>query len=106
MLARSRGRSQTFALGPIPPPHHKPHPHNATGLSASLPTAQLSLARDVAAHIGIPLHEVATREGTSPEYVANKGMSCFHCKTHLYGALEAVAAAAAAMRVGGLGGQL
>ena len=84
----------------IPPPTY---PHTpTTGVSASLPSAQLTLARDVAAHIGIPLREVATQEGSTPAYIENKGMSCFHCKTHLYGALEleAVAAAAGAMRVG------
>lgn len=64
------------------------------GLSASLPSAQLTLAREVAAYIGIPLKEVATTEGDAPEYVANRGLSCFHCKTHLYTALQTVAAEA------------
>jgi len=64
------------------------------GLSASLPDNQLILARQVAAHIGIPLREVPTYEGSAPEYVANRGMSCFHCKNHLYTALQAVAAVA------------
>ena len=44
--------------------------------------------------IGIPLREVSTAEGSDPEYIANEGQSCFHCKTHLYSALEAVAAQA------------
>lgn len=69
------------------------------GLSSSLPQAQLQLAREVAAHIGIPLKEVGTKEGTSPEYVANRGMSCFHCKTHLYTALHDIAAEAETMQV-------
>lgn len=43
---------------------------------------------------GIPLTEVATTEGSDPDYIANEGQSCFHCKTHLYSALEAVAAQA------------
>lgn len=64
------------------------------GLSASLPSAQLTLAREVAAYIGIPLKEVTTTEGDAPEYVANRGLSCFHCKTHLYTALQTVAAEA------------
>jgi PP-loop superfamily ATP-utilizing enzyme len=59
-----------------------------------LPSAQLTLAREVAAYIGIPLKEVATTEGDAPEYVANRGLSCFHCKTHLYTALQTVAAEA------------
>ncbi|KAM3571402.1 hypothetical protein VYU27_006565 [Nannochloropsis oceanica] len=64
------------------------------GLSASLPSAQLSLAREIAAYIDIPLKEVTTAEGDTPGYVANRGLSCFHCKTHLYTALQAVAAEA------------
>ncbi|CAM9592273.1 unnamed protein product [Choristocarpus tenellus] len=64
------------------------------GVSASLPTAQLRLARDVARHIGIPLTEVITEEGSDPDYIANQGQSCFHCKTHLYSSLEAVASLA------------
>jgi hypothetical protein len=91
------------------------------GVSPSLPQEQLQLARSVAQHIGtpptpgrgtrtlltqgrktdhhmtspgIPLHEVPTREAEEVGYIENKGMSCFHCKTHLYSALEAVAVAA------------
>ena len=44
--------------------------------------------------VGIPLTEVSTTEGSDPDYIANEGQSCFHCKTHLYSALEAVAAQA------------
>jgi uncharacterized protein len=65
------------------------------GRSAALPSAQLQLAREVAAHIGIQLKEVATAEGANPDYVANEGMACFHCKTELYSTLEAVASFAA-----------
>eukprot|EP00752_Nemacystus_decipiens_P005778 g5227.t1 len=64
------------------------------GVSSALPAAQLDLARNVASHIGIPLTEVSTTEGSDPDYIANEGQSCFHCKTHLYSALEAVAAQA------------
>ncbi|CAM9748115.1 unnamed protein product, partial [Discosporangium mesarthrocarpum] len=64
------------------------------GVSSALPASQLHLARDVARRIGISLKEVYTKEGSDPEYVANRGMSCFHCKTHLYSSLEAVAALA------------
>ncbi|CAN0561213.1 unnamed protein product [Ectocarpus sp. 12 AP-2014] len=38
--------------------------------------------------------EVSTTEGSDPDYIANEGQSCFRCKTHLYSALEAVAAQA------------
>ena len=67
----------------------------AIGVSPSLPQSQLQIARDVAAHIGIPLWELPTNEGDIPEYVANDGESCAHCKNTLYSTLRAVAAAAA-----------
>ena len=66
----------------------------AIGVSPSLPQSQLHIARDVAAHIGIPLWELRTNEGDVPEYVANDGESCAHCKNALYSTLRAVAAAA------------
>ena len=67
----------------------------AIGVSPSLPQSQLQIARDVARHIGIPLWELRTNEGDVPEYVANDGESCAHCKNTLYSTLRAVAAAAA-----------
>lgn len=62
-----------------------------TGISAALPEAQLALAREVAGQIGIATTEVRTNEGHHPDYVANAGMACFHCKSELYATLEAVA---------------
>ena len=75
---------------------HRAFPSNSMaclGVSASLPSEQLKLARGVAAHIGIALREVTPGEGVNPEYVANQGQSCYHCKAHLYTALEVLAAA-------------
>ena len=65
----------------------------AIGVSPSLPQSQLQIARDVASHIGIDLWEVPTNEGDVPEYVANEGESCLHCKNTLYSTLRDVAAA-------------
>ena len=65
----------------------------AIGVSPSLPQSQLQIARDVASHIGITLWEVPTHEGDVPEYVANEGESCLHCKNTLYSTLRDVAAA-------------
>ena len=48
------------------------------------PAAQLDVARDVAAAIGVELWEVPTDEGDVPEYVANEGESCLHCKNTPY----------------------
>ena len=103
---------------------HTEFPHNSIaciGLSAALPKSQLAIARDVAAHVGIPLREVATKVPTHPrtrthaptlpptavadwaegscalqegeveEYVANAGKSCFYCKSQLYSTLQGVA---------------
>jgi len=70
------------------------------GISAALPQDQLDLARDVAAVIGIPLKEVETTEGKDENYIANQGASCFHCKTHLYTALNTVASHAAQVAKG------
>eukprot|EP00566_Odontella_aurita_P001373 CAMPEP_0113548652 /NCGR_PEP_ID=MMETSP0015_2-20120614/13006_1 /TAXON_ID=2838 /ORGANISM="Odontella" /LENGTH=375 /DNA_ID=CAMNT_0000449293 /DNA_START=266 /DNA_END=1393 /DNA_ORIENTATION=+ /assembly_acc=CAM_ASM_000160 len=71
------------------------------GLSPAVPPEQIETARSVAAVIGVDLLEVSTQEGTDPTYVANKGQACLACKTHLYSALNAVAAAALDMeRVG------
>ena len=60
------------------------------GVSAALPESQLELARTVAASIGAPLTEVKTDEGMNPDYIENKGASCFHCKTALYSTLKSV----------------
>jgi uncharacterized protein len=69
----------------------KVFPQNALcvlGRSSSLPAEQLDLARSVSRHIGIPLREVFTKEGTSEQYIQNEGMSCYSCKSHLYQALR------------------
>jgi pyridinium-3,5-biscarboxylic acid mononucleotide sulfurtransferase len=60
------------------------------GVSASLPAEQRRAAEELAAHIRIPLRVVQTDEGAHPEYVANQGMSCYFCKTSLYGTMSAL----------------
>lgn len=69
--------------------------HAVIGRSSAVPQDQLALAHQVASHIGTPLVEVATSEGTDETYIANEGQACLACKTHLYSALEAVAEHAA-----------
>ena len=62
---------------------HRAFPTNSVaclGVSAALPQEQLELARQVASVIGIPLEEVRPGEESNPEYIANKGQSCYHCK--------------------------
>ncbi|KAG5190121.1 hypothetical protein JKP88DRAFT_176058 [Tribonema minus] len=78
---------------------HEVFPSNSLaclGVSPSLPAAQRELAHTIADRIGIGLREVVTQEGSDPEYIANRGQSCYHCKSHLYSALEAIAADATA----------
>ena len=62
-----------------------------SGRAPRSPASQLATARGVAEAIGIPLREVSTDEGAVPEYVANEGESCLHCKDELYATLRAVA---------------
>ncbi|RLN89545.1 hypothetical protein BBJ28_00018059 [Nothophytophthora sp. Chile5] len=62
------------------------------GRSAALSATQLQQARDVAAHIGLPLWECRTEEAKLEGYVANQGKSCYYCKTTLYATLNQVAA--------------
>lgn len=65
------------------------------GVSASLAPEQEALAARIAAHIGIRLERVATREGDDATYIANEGMSCYVCKHTLYDAMESIAREAA-----------
>ena len=60
------------------------------GVSASLSKEQKQLAVSVARHIGIELRMIETRESSIPEYVANEGMSCYHCKASLYETMTTV----------------
>ncbi|MGN6754508.1 MAG: ATP-dependent sacrificial sulfur transferase LarE [Intrasporangium sp.] len=54
------------------------------GVSPSLAADELRSAREVAAGIGAPVVEVATREGDNPLYRANGPDRCFHCKDELF----------------------
>jgi len=60
----------------------------ATGVSPSLSTEELAVAREIAGFLGAPLLELPTDELARPGYVANRGDRCFHCKSELYGLLS------------------
>lgn len=64
-------------------------------LSPSVSADMRALAEDIAAHVGIPLRFVHIAEYRDPQYVANEGMSCYVCKSHIYDALRAVSRDAA-----------
>ena len=63
----------------------------AIGDSASLPRHELDEARAIAKQLDLELIEVHPNEQQSPEYQANKGDRCYHCKTHLYATLQQLA---------------
>jgi uncharacterized protein len=63
-----------------------------TAVSASLPRSERAAARALAAEHGIAHVEVATDELDRPEYVANGGDRCYHCKSALFDALAPLAA--------------
>lgn len=64
----------------------------ATAVSPSLPTAELRGARRFAAGLGVRHLTPPTNELARPEYAANGGDRCFHCKTELVGVLVPLAA--------------
>lgn len=66
--------------------------------SASLARRSLEEARAFCIARGIVLHVVATGEFTQPEYVANDGRRCYHCKSALFAAMNTLAAATATTR--------
>jgi uncharacterized protein len=63
-----------------------------TAVSASLPRSERAAARAFATAHGIAHVEVATDELDRPEYVANGGDRCYHCKSALFDALAPLAA--------------
>ena len=54
------------------------------GVSPSLAADERVGAHDVAAAIGVPVVEIATREGDNPAYRANGPDRCYHCKDELF----------------------
>jgi uncharacterized protein len=63
-----------------------------TAVSPSLPESERRGARAFARVQGIAHVEVCTDEAERPEYVANSGDRCFHCKSALLDALAPLAA--------------
>jgi pyridinium-3,5-biscarboxylic acid mononucleotide sulfurtransferase len=59
-----------------------------TGVSPSLAEGELDQARQLAGLIGLRHLIIETDEFANPDYQANAGDRCFHCKTELYTQLE------------------
>jgi uncharacterized protein len=62
-----------------------------TGVSASLAAGELDESRELARQIGIRHEVIQTQELSIPEYQANKGDRCYHCKTELFRQVEQIA---------------
>jgi uncharacterized protein len=58
-----------------------------TAISASLPASEQRAARAFAREHGFAHLEVCTDELDRPDYVANSGDRCFHCKSALFDAI-------------------
>lgn len=63
-----------------------------TAVSASLAPAELDEARELAERIGVTHLLERSSETSKPQYLANDGDRCYHCKTELYSICERVAA--------------
>jgi uncharacterized protein len=59
-----------------------------TGVSPSVPEAEVEEAKALAAQIGIAHRLIETHEMDRPGYVENSPDRCFFCKDELYGLLE------------------
>ncbi|MER5387696.1 ATP-dependent sacrificial sulfur transferase LarE [Saccharopolyspora sp. NPDC002686] len=64
-----------------------------TAVSPSLAAAERRQAREFARTRGFAHVEVCTDEAERPEYAANDGNRCYHCKSALFDAVEPLAAA-------------
>lgn len=62
-----------------------------TARSPAVPAADIEDACRVARHLGAPHEVVETREIEKPEYRANAGDRCFHCRTELFSTLQGIA---------------
>lgn len=63
-----------------------------TGVSPSIPRAEVEEAQELARQIGIRHVLLDTSEMDRPGYVENTPLRCYHCKTELYSLLEDMAA--------------
>ncbi len=62
-----------------------------TGVSPSVPTAELQEAANLARRIGIRHETIQTDEIHNADYVKNDRDRCFHCKDELHSRLQAIA---------------
>jgi uncharacterized protein len=63
-----------------------------TAVSPSLASGELEQARTLTAEIGIRHEVISTDEFENPDYLRNAPDRCYHCKTDLYGQIDAIVA--------------
>jgi uncharacterized protein len=63
-----------------------------TAVSPSLASGELEQAKTLAAQIGIRHEVISTDEFANPDYLRNEPDRCYHCKTELYGQIDAIIA--------------
>jgi pyridinium-3,5-biscarboxylic acid mononucleotide sulfurtransferase len=61
------------------------------GISASLARDVHERAAKLAEQFGVPFREIETHELDDPDYIANRGDRCFHCKQELWHRLMPIA---------------
>ena len=61
------------------------------GRSASFPDSQWRTARELAAHVGVPVVEIDTNELADERYAANPSNRCYFCKSELWTRLAPLA---------------
>ena len=61
------------------------------GVSASLAADVHARATELAEQFGVPFREIETHELSDPDYIANRGDRCFHCKQELWNRLVPIA---------------
>ncbi|MBF0256079.1 MAG: ATPase, partial [Gammaproteobacteria bacterium] len=66
-------------------------------ISPAVPTEATERVQQLAAAEGWNLQLLDAGEFADPDYLANPYDRCFHCKSHLYGALKRIAAEGAEM---------
>ncbi len=76
--------------------------HCVTAVSASLAGSEADDCRTLAEEWGLDWATVATDETSRPDYIANAGDRCFHCKDELMDALGPIATARGATVVLGV----
>ena len=64
-----------------------------TTQSAAVPAAEVEAARRIATRLGVEHRVIQSNEIARPDYVANQGDRCYHCRVEMYSLIGEVARA-------------